>query len=264
MTTTSPQDTWGELRSLMHQSYPNFSRLWTCLMRFDGDERHAAARYVQRSLGMIAGGLTQELEVFDEDVLEAWIAHMVWGQLWQHEDLFALHPELMEQALADVALREHVQTGLISAEALFSRQTQIRTDGVYYALGSHREWVQGMMIAVLEPGTAACTEALHQHIAQWNAMPDAQRRLADEVRGGIGQARDTLLGSDSSRGVLPSLLGGGLGIGQLFGAGLNTIRQATDSLSRMGEAFSTSREEALSKLESQMVQFCLNWLSSDF
>lgn len=262
MTTSTDDDAWGELRSLLHAHYPSFPALWRCLMLLRDDERHAAARYTQRAIGMVAAGLSLELASFEDEVLEAWIMHLVWAQLWRHIDLFEPHPELLEQVLADLALREHVHDAHISDEALTARRLQVREDGTYYALSEQSEWVQGLVVIVLEPEVVKCTQDLHQHISQWNAMPDAQQRLADEVRGGIGRARDTLLGGlTQGRGVLPSLLGGGLGIGQLFGVGMHTIQQATDSLTRLGSAFSISREEALSELEDHMVRFCLEWAS---
>lgn len=248
---------WGELRALLHgERAPALDEVWSLLVAFGPQGRGASINYVRHHLRDIAPDVTGRLDVFDEALLCDWSIHLVWWRLigwaeWfegeREEDVLAL-------LLADVALLEHAASGFVSGGALELRRGELEVEQPYHRLEAHGFWVQQFVHAALHPEAVERVRALHDLCARWEAMPAASASLKEGVSRGVERLREV------SPASLPSLLGGGRGITQFFGAGERFVRGVADTIGSMQRGVEEDRARVLSRIERWFAGYALDWL----
>lgn len=248
------KESWGELRALMHDSAraPAFDEVWRILHALEDHHQRAAIDYTRHHIEAIAPDLTAHLEVFEEELLCDWSIHLVWWRLLGWSAWFDDDEDLRALLLADVALLEHVASGFVSHEALALRRGELEVDLPYRELDGEGMWVQQFVYAALEPDTMARVRALHDVCASWEVLPNAKQSIREEFGRGLARLREG--------GSLPSLLGGGRGITQFFGAGEGFVRGVTESLKQVQQDVEDEGKKVRSRLELWFAAYALDWL----
>ena len=242
---------------LQEDHYVSFSKVWSILSSFQGDEQLSALVYTEHHLKHIMGGLSDQLAEFPRSLLESWLLHLSWYELMLHIDLFDGYPEIWQQVLADMALREHVHDNFIPPEALQARQNQLRQSSHYHQLAEQGYWLNDMMLALMEPDPVKATQRLHHTGARWNAVPRASNAMYEGLQeGGRGLARMV------SR-ILPSL-GGGLGISQFHGGTGGFFDRAAQTITHTQDRMTQARDVELSKLETFFAHYALTWMHQKY
>lgn len=257
---------WGELRSAISVSRPDFVQVFSILITFPGDMRIAGIDYVRASSPAWSAGTIDRLDRSPREggALEVMLERFALWCVWR-QHLRDGVDETVDVFLGDLALRGSVREGIASPDALALRAAELARGAAvsgYSHPGGVVAWTAAR--ALMTDDAAEGVRALHQDIPSYLANVEGLGQIASDGVQALDRMQQRLNEATSSP---LGIFGGGARIA-LWAAG--EVGRVMDRAGRIGEDVSAyngdiqrRREETRGLIEASMIEGLLEWLASD-